>query len=417
MAFPQNDYPNFTNFPFPSFPQEIEPPDSDTDAGDMICVTYSRSWTAVLMSACSQLIQLSSWKGTDDEKKLAASRAVNLQWQLQHDIGCDMGCCYDVVLHRITPDGNMEISINGGDWIPDPNDPRTTATQYPPIVFDENHTKCDAASNVNEHLNDLISGVSEQLGGAGSLLEIAAAIAAIIFALFIAPETIPALVPLILPLVSGLLFLGQAAWDAYFDSDTHDKILCAIFCSIGEDGTFTAGQYAAMLTALGTSLTAGVAKDYFIDLVGRIGLVGINDYAAVGTSADADCTDCDCGCGDLHFHIAAGTLVSQTVNEDGNCVLVIDSAFTGAHDDLQIYWNSSGSCDGSLGLASVIDPPTVVSGDSDFAAYRYRAADCVLIVSFTGSECGAGMLWESNGTGGGHGFRLSMVVRAETSCP
>src|ERR1044071_4183465 len=142
--FPQNQYPNFTNFPYPSFPQEVVPPDSDPDAGDMICVTYSRSWTAVLMSACNQLIQLSSWKGTPDEKKLAAQRATNLQWMLQNDIGCDMGCCYDVVSHRITSDGGMEISINGGEWIPDPEDPRITAPTYPPITMDEAHTKWDA---------------------------------------------------------------------------------------------------------------------------------------------------------------------------------------------------------------------------------------------------------------------------------
>lgn len=294
MGVPQNTYPNFTNFPFPSFPQEVVPPDSDPDAGDMICVTYSRSWTAVLMSACSQLTQLSSWKGTDSEKTLAVQRATNLQAQLQHDIGCDMDCCYDTVERRITSDGKMQISINGGDWQQDPSDPRVSAPLYPPPVFDDHHTKCDAATNVAEHLNDVITETSDQLGGAGSLIEIAAAIAAVIFALFLAPESIPALVPLILPLISAVLFLGQAAFDAYFDSTVHDKILCAIYCTIGDDGTFTDDQYAALISKLTADLPASPAKDYFIQIVGRIGLVGMNDYAAVGTSADADCSECAC---------------------------------------------------------------------------------------------------------------------------
>jgi len=293
-VFPQNQYPNFTNFAYPSFPQEVTPPDSDADAGDMICVTYSRSWTAVLMSACNQLIQLSSWKGTDDEKKLAASRAVNLQWMLQHDIGCDMGCCYDVVEHRITSTGAIEIRVNGGDWIPDPTDPRITAPTMPPITMDETHTKCDAATNAATHIDDIISETSSQLGGAGSIIEIAIAIVAAIFALFIAPEALPALVPVILPLIAGLIFLGQAAWDAYFSSDVHSKILCALYCTIGDDGTFTDAQYAAFLSKLGTDLPASPAKDMFISLVSRIGTVGLNNYAAIGTSASANCEACNC---------------------------------------------------------------------------------------------------------------------------
>jgi len=422
MAFPQNAYPNFTNFPYPSFPQEVTPPDSDSDAGEMICVTYSRSWTAVLLSACSQLTQLSSWIGTDDEKKLAVQRATNLQWQLQNDIGCDMGCCYDTVARRITSSGDMQISVNGGDWVSDPNDPRATAPTYPPITFDENHTKCDAASNAAEHINDVIAETSSQLGGTGSIIEIAAAICVALFALFLAPETIPALAPVILPLVGGLIFLGQAAWDAYFSSDVHDKILCALFCNIGDDGTFTADQYTALISDLTSKLPASPARDLFVDLVARIGLVGINDYAAIGTSADADCSSCDCGCGDLHYFIVAGTLVSQTVNEDGDCVLVIDSAFTGTHDDMQVNWNFSSSP--VLGhVAQVLHPvvctlPIGGGGDCVFPYYWSPTTNVLTVSSTSGEDCGTAMLFESNLTGGGHSFRTTLIVSTtEPGCP
>jgi len=331
MGFPQNAYPNKDNFQAVSFPQEVIPPDVDTDV-DVKCVRYNPAWAAVLASACDQLTQLSAWIGTPEEKKLAVSRATNLKIQLQEFEDCDMGCCYDTVAHRITADGEMEISINGGDWIPDPDDPRVGAVSYPPPVFDEHHTKCDAAENVNTHLNSVISQTSDQLGGTGSLLEIASVIALAIFALFIAPESIPALVPLILPLLSAILFLGQAAFDAYFDTTVHDQILCAIFCSIGDDGTFTDAQYTALLDRLGSDLPASPAKDYFIQIVGRIGLVGINDYAAIGTSADADCSDCLCvePCTDLADWIGdlPGTL-GTIISRDDTHIIVQTEFYTG----------------------------------------------------------------------------------------
>jgi len=297
VGFPQNSYPNDENFPFPSFPEEVPPPTDEPDT-DTRCVRYNPSWALVLAAACDQLMQMTSWQGTPDEKKQAVNRAQTLKILLQTFEDCDMGCCYDTVEKRITSTGEMQIRVNGGDWQPDPNDPRVTAPTYPPITIDDHHRKCDAATNAATHIDDIISETSDQLGGAGSLLEIASAIALVIFALFIAPESIPALVPLILPLISGLIFLGQAAWDAYFTSDVHSQILCALFCHIQEDGTFTQAGYDGFIAQLGTDLPANAAKGYFIDIVGRIGLVGLNDYAAIGTSADADCSACDCPCDD-----------------------------------------------------------------------------------------------------------------------
>jgi hypothetical protein len=295
MQFPQNDYPNYTNFPFPSFPQEVPPPSVDPDDGDMICVTYAREWTAVLMSACDQLIQLSSWSGDDDTKKLTANRATILKILLQTDIGCDMsGCCHELVEHRVTADGTIEMRIDGGDWVTDPADPRLTAALMPPITFDDHTTKCDAASNVAIHLDDVISSTSDQLGGTGSLIEIASVIVLAIFGFFLVPESIPVLAPLVLPLLSAILFLGQAGFDAYFDDGNRHIILCAIYCAIGDDGTFTDTQYADLISRLNSDLSASPAKDYFVQIVGRIGLVGINNYASIGTSHDADCSDCGC---------------------------------------------------------------------------------------------------------------------------
>ncbi|HSS97576.1 MAG TPA: hypothetical protein VLK33_11125 [Terriglobales bacterium] len=411
MAFPQNAYPNYTNFAFPSFPQEIPAPDIDPDAGDMICVTYSRSWTAVLMSACSQLTQLSSWQGTDEEKKLAVMRATNLQAMLQKEIGCDMGgCCYDTVLRRITPDGQIEISINGGDWIPDPADPRGSAPTYPPPVMDEHHTKCDAATNVNQHFNDIISETSSQLGGTGALIEVAAAIAAVIFAIFLAPETIPEMIPVVLPLISAIVFLGQSAFDAYFSSDVHDQILCAIYCTISDAGTFTDSSYAALISKLSADLPPSPAKDYFVQIVQRVGLPGMNDYAAIGESADADCASCTCGdCPEIN--VTVGVLLDQGITDAGLCWARVKSVDRTSHFGIEIAFNPSGTH--PTGTACVIyDHVTKISGvgttvplyhqacGSDASYPALNPGDCMSYFDLedysggTGSECVYDIFWQ-----------------------
>lgn len=296
MSFPQQYYPNFTNFHEVSFPEEVTPPDVDPDI-DTMCVRYNPAWAKVLAAACDQLTQLATWAGTDDEKKLAVNRATNLKIQLQEFEVCDMGCCYDLVEHRVTPEGAIQIRINGGDWIPDPNDPRQTGTALPPPVMDATHTKCDAATNGKQHIMDYIGQVSSDLGGGGAVLEIAFEIAALLVALFFGQvEAIPVIVPLILALIPSLVFLGQAAWDAYWDSAAEDIILCALYCTIGDDGTFDDTSFAAFLAKLGADLTPGVAADNLIGQLRAAGVIALNNMCSYGESADADCSSCACGC-------------------------------------------------------------------------------------------------------------------------
>jgi len=88
MGFPQNALPSQNNFPEVSFPQELLPPDVDPNDPDleMILVEYNPAWTKVLMGACDQLTQFTSWVGGDDEKILAVNRAILLKIQLQQPV-------------------------------------------------------------------------------------------------------------------------------------------------------------------------------------------------------------------------------------------------------------------------------------------------------------------------------------------
>lgn len=91
--FPGNLYPNGFNYPEPSFPQELNAPGVDPDDPDleMILVEYNPAWTDVLMAACDQLLQYSSWSGDQDEKIQAVNRASNLKWLLQEPVEIDEG--------------------------------------------------------------------------------------------------------------------------------------------------------------------------------------------------------------------------------------------------------------------------------------------------------------------------------------
>lgn len=84
-----NDYPNPDNFPVLSFPQEVPAPDVEPDEGDLILVAYSIYWIPVLMAACDQLRQFSTWQGDDDTKLLAFNRATNLKDILQTPLEID----------------------------------------------------------------------------------------------------------------------------------------------------------------------------------------------------------------------------------------------------------------------------------------------------------------------------------------
>lgn len=88
MPVSNNFYPNPFNYPAASFPQEVTPPDVDPDDPDleMILVEYNPAWTPVLMAACDQLLQYSSWAGAHNDKVRAVERAAVLKWLLQEPL-------------------------------------------------------------------------------------------------------------------------------------------------------------------------------------------------------------------------------------------------------------------------------------------------------------------------------------------
>lgn len=275
--------------------------------------------------------------------------------------GCEMACCYDVVEHRVTSGGEMQVRVNGGDWQTDPNDPRKTGISLPPPVMDATHTKCDAATNGRQHFEDYIAGVSSELGGTTNVYVLALALAALIVALFFGQvEAIPPIAAFIITALPALIGLGQAAWDAYWTSDELDVILCALFCNMGDDGQLDEAGFSAFKAYLVTNLTPGVAADALLAQIDAIGLVGVNNMCAYGSSADADCSGCPCtgscdldnwdvltGFGDIFGVITSrnpstGELVIETTGVNTNGLYYIDMSISQNHDPgLGCFCNSN----------------------------------------------------------------------------
>jgi len=313
----------------------------DTPPDETVCFTLQVpndvTWIGIVKGAISELIKSYNFEefGTFSPSDTAL-RFLQMYEEFVFS-ECDMsGCCYDLVEHRTTSDGAMQIRVNGGDWIPDPNDPRKTAVALPPPAFDETHTKCDAATNGKQHIMDYIGQVSSELGGLGAVLELTFAIAALIVALMFGQlEAIPLIAPLIIALIPSLVFLGQAAWDAYWDSTAEDVILCALYCTIGDDGTFNDAQFVEFLARLAGDLVPGVAADNLVTQLRAAGVVALNNMCAYGESADADCSACACGCvagwefipnptgGSMVVDGAALECTTSDVNTDGKYYVLI----------------------------------------------------------------------------------------------
>lgn len=298
-------------------------------------------WVSIVKGALSELIKAYNFEAFGDySPEDTAYRFL----QMYNDFvfqECDMGgCCYDIVESRVTDSGDMEISINGGDWQPNPADPRVTSPSLPPPIIDESHTKCDAATNGLQHLIDLNDAISGKLAVAGSALDLVIEVAALIALSLLAPAAAPFLIPLIVGAISVLFTFGQAAWDDYWDSTAYDIVLCALYCTIGEDGQFTDAQFAAFLAKIGSDLPASVARDTFYRNIVAMGRKGLNNDCAYGTSATADCSDCDCGTGcelnDWSIHNPVSGIFGQVddVNFDDG---YIDVSTTGVNTDGRYY--------------------------------------------------------------------------------
>ncbi len=356
-------------------PDVIDPPDSMEMT---LCIPRNRDHMAAFFGALYELTVWNSWQqdGTEHGKELAAVWwRYYLSWDRQmSDIDCENGmskCCVpNVETKRINPDtGRAEISFDGGvTWQPDPNDVQNQVQVIEPIVRTGSpKTKCDAATNASEHINELITATSNNLDTAGTIFELVVAIAEAALALvvvLIVGVTIPpaaiALATAIWAAGAAAFELGKTGFDAYWTTDKKDAILCFLFCNIGENGQFTEAQYQAFRAKMKSTLPASPAFDIVMTTINATGAAGLSNMASYGNAATADCDSCSCDDSDCldhsHVHVYNGIDFAWT----GDCTFDITGELVGSDytwlvyvdndcDDTTVtYWNATSAGLGTL---------------------------------------------------------------------
>lgn len=286
-----------------------------SDEPPFVCIQINENWLPALYAMIYPFRYPERWLGTLDENRQARLDVLAIlnQIMLSTDCGEIMAecCTIPVITQRLDPvTGQLQQSTDGGvTWQKSNNAPETHFIQLaPPIPAGVSGTKCDAASNGLQHVEDWVLGVHTTFDNVGNVVEFIAAVILIIAGLLIFYLTGGVILAAEVESLQGLVaFLrkvwdaGQSQWDSYWTSEEYDKILCALYCFIGEDGAFTDEGYLLAVGRMYDTLPASAQKLLFIAWMQQIGRAGLNQLCAYGNSADADCSSCDCSCPDEFF--------------------------------------------------------------------------------------------------------------------
>ena len=281
-------------------------------------------------------------------------RITQAQWEPDgewFDVLNNTCCCGDgdgsqVVLHQIDPITlQLEISTDEGEtWKPDPESPvNQIAIQPAPVISGVSATKCDAASNGKQHIEDLIAGCHANLETAESVFDLAVGVMTAVLTLAVAyfsggtlATAAASLATAIWGAAHGAFELGIEAFDAYWTSDERDKILCCLYCNIGEDGSFDQAGYDGFMADWLAQATPSLAYNFVRNALKVVGLTGLNNFCSYGESADGDCSDCECACDTDLWNIwsGCGTGLVRGTDVIGNYIQansVVDEANFGGH--------------------------------------------------------------------------------------
>lgn len=306
------------NFPIP---EVIDPPKTCLQ----IEIPDHPDWKAVISGLLFELTYWFNWERTGDT---SGAQCAAVWKQVYNSIDwSDMSCCCipPAITIRINPDtGMVEQSTDGGTtWTPQAGALQSIiVTPAPPVTSGVAGTKCDAATNVAGQVDVWIDQVSNDFTTAESLVVFATAVfEAILAAVLIALSagTLTGIAAVVIPTLGAALAAawgaGKAAFDAYWTTDNKDLILCAAYCNIGDDGSFTDAQFSAFWHQVNGDLPPNPAKMLFMGFLSSVGAPGLNAMAASGMAADSDCSECPCAPCTANFDIwdeSHGVIVSRT---------------------------------------------------------------------------------------------------------
>jgi len=347
-----------------SIPDVIDPPESMRVE---ICIPKNVTHMKAFWGALWELTFWNNWEPDAAHSGTLVAHVWEryyLSWQRQMnelpDCEGNVNCCEPLpVLHRIDPvTGYPQVSYDNGEtWKSDPNSIQSQITVLPPLVHEgSTSTKCDAATNASEHVNELITATGENLETASTVFALAVGIAEAILALFLilisagtlaAPVT--AVATAIWAAATSLFNLGISAYNAYWTVDKQDAILCALYCNIGDNGQFTEEQYQSFRAKVKGQLPASPALDIVMTSINAGGAVGLSQMASYGNAAEADCSSCSCSCDPTSWTVTVldGVPVGTILSYGTNYVIVRSVAhpsFGGLTGEISIQTNDDNVC-------------------------------------------------------------------------
>jgi len=316
------------------------------------------------------LLEIYRWpdrfSGTPEEQEHSAGLFRDLMKEVA--MSCNDGSVnLTVVLHQVnTVTFGLEISIDGGEtWQPDPEDPRNLIVALPPPVpAGVAADLCEAATLGTVHLQEIKDAITPLVGLTISLFALALEVLLAILAVWIGNAKADSLVALVMAVVKALQEATLEEWNGIWTQEVWDKVLCALYCHMSPDGTFTDEGYAGLVNELQGNLPGGSsamgARSWVHVFLTVLGRTGVNNICAYGDPQGADCSACTCGCDvDLWGLLdgSHGTIVdrqddwievaaSETVPGQWYIILTTGDPNLCCLVDSALYEYTSGSCQG-----------------------------------------------------------------------
>lgn len=207
---------------------------------------------------------------------------------------------------RYNPDCDcVELTPDGGNtWIPEPAlDPRHNPSfKKPPL--DNPDARCIGATNLRNYTEQIIQGVTDNAAFFSAATHVLGVIT------FFMPG-IDLIIDVILEVIGGLVDLGREALVTDFTEAAYDDLKCIFYCNEQADGSFTAGNIAAIQSQIHTQMGGIIpeAMDFIFTILGEVGA----SNAASADTPEANCSACDCGswCWVIDFTIDDGGYSSE----------------------------------------------------------------------------------------------------------
>lgn len=256
------------------------------------------------MAFLGQLDELGYWWNWERDPGHKGTEAAQV-WRsivqcIREDLNMsDCGCGDDKPTNtRINPDtGLYEVSYDGGlTWELDPaSDPRSSGTIFPPLPGDSGATlRCQAANSAVGFFEDLQGQELEQLEANASVADIITGLIGALSGIGLIFAFVPAAIAALLAfVVNKFAHMIAEDFDGEFTGATWDDLLCILYCTMEDDGSFTEAQWQFAKDQCIT--TIGDYAGYWLsDHINLVGVVGLTNAARAGYPGTRDCEACLC---------------------------------------------------------------------------------------------------------------------------